>query len=157
MLFQPTTTPLSGVEFIKRLPSGDIERARRSIRVFFLIRALFIELSLLSETELPLTKPENLFKEDDKLDLSNGDLIACTIHMKERKDRRFLVIDQMQFILIEPDIKKSNWGIVKFCDLMQDVEVTNDKEDSRSLHITIHKPVTNIYVKTSPPILNAKF
>ncbi|CAF4313869.1 unnamed protein product, partial [Adineta steineri] len=91
----------------------------QSIRVFFLIRALFLELSLVSETELPLTKPENLFKEDDKLDLSNGDLIACTIHMKERKDRRFLVIDQMQFILIEPDIKKSNWGIVKFCDLMQ--------------------------------------
>jgi hypothetical protein len=29
MLCQPTTTPLSGVEFIKRLPSGDIERARR--------------------------------------------------------------------------------------------------------------------------------
>ncbi len=29
MLFPPTTTPLSGVEFIKRLPSGDIERARR--------------------------------------------------------------------------------------------------------------------------------
>ncbi len=90
-----------------------------------------------------------------------------------RKDRRFLVIDQMQFILIEPDVKKVGWGIVKFCDLMQvsrssifrdiyiqyfkDVEVVNDKEDSRSLHITIHKPVNNIYVKTSPPILNAKF
>lgn len=29
MLFPPTTTPLSDVEFIKRLPSGDIERARR--------------------------------------------------------------------------------------------------------------------------------
>jgi protein CLEC16A len=83
------------------------------------------------------------------------------------------VIDQMQFILIEPDVKKVGWGIVKFCDLMQvsrssifrdiyiqyfkDVEVVNDKEDSRSLHITIHKPVNNIYVKTSPPILNAKF
>jgi protein CLEC16A len=96
-----------------------------------------------------------------------------------RKDRRFLVIDQMQFILIEPDTKKVGWGIVKFCDLMQvsrynffpdfrssrlstyllfkDVDVANDKEDSRSLHITIHKPVNNIYVKTSPPILNAKF
>ena len=29
MLYPPTTTPLSDVEFIKRLPSGDIERARR--------------------------------------------------------------------------------------------------------------------------------
>jgi hypothetical protein len=45
MLFPPTTTPLSGVEFIKRLPSGDIERARRvneyekmiSIMAFFKI------------------------------------------------------------------------------------------------------------------------
>lgn len=25
----------------------------------------------------------------------------------------------MQFILIEPDVKKVGWGIVKFCDLMQ--------------------------------------
>lgn len=116
-----------------------------------------MELNLIQETELPLTKPENLFRENDKLDLNNSDLIACTIHMKERRDRRFLVIDQMQFILIEPDVKKVGWGIVKFCDLMQDVEVVNDKEDSRSLHITIHKPVNNIYVKTSPPILNAKF
>ena len=33
MLFPPTTTPLSGVEFIKRLPSGDIERARRVNRI----------------------------------------------------------------------------------------------------------------------------
>ena len=41
--------------------------------------------------------------------------------------------------------------------LSQDVEVANDKEDGRSLHITIHKPVYNIHVKTSPPVLNAKF
>lgn len=85
----------------------------------------------------------------------------------------------MQFILIEPEVKKLGWGIVKFCDLMQvsitnansvqhrdpnaillllqDVEVVNDKEDTRSLHITIHKPVSNAYVKSNPPILNAKF
>ncbi|CAF1149717.1 unnamed protein product, partial [Adineta ricciae] len=157
MLYPPTTTPLSGVEFIKRLPSGDIERARRAIRVFFLIRALSLELRVTSETELPLTKPENLVKENDKLDLNNSDLIACTVHMKEKKDRRFLVTDPMQFILIEPDVKRLGWGIVKFCDLMQDVEVANDKEDTRSLHITIHKPVSNAYVKSNPPILNAKF
>jgi hypothetical protein len=40
---------------------------------------------------------------------------------------------------------------------IKDVEVTNDKEDTRSLHITIHKPVSNAYVKSNPPILNAKF
>lgn len=96
--------------------------------------------------------------------------------MKEKKDRRFLVTDQMQFILIEPDVRRLGWGIVKFSDLMQvnndesksnrfflivflskDVEVANDKEDTRSLHIIIHKPVKNAYVKSNPPILNAKF
>jgi hypothetical protein len=40
--------------------------------VFFLIRTLFLQLSLIEETELPLTKPENLFKENDKLDLSKA-------------------------------------------------------------------------------------
>ncbi|CAF0966985.1 unnamed protein product [Adineta steineri] len=157
MLYPPTTTPLSGVEFIKRLPSGDIERARRSIRVFFHIRALSFELRSITDNELPLTKPENLVKQNDVLDLNNSDLIACTVHLKEKKDRRFLVTDPMQFILIEPDVKRLGWGIVKFCDLMQDVEVANDKEDTRSLHITIHKPVSNAYVKSNPPILNAKF
>ncbi|CAF3679400.1 unnamed protein product [Rotaria sp. Silwood1] len=157
MLYPPTSTPLTGVEFIIRLPLGDIERARRSIRGFFLIRALSLKLRSIIETDLPLIKADSLVKENDKLDLNNSDLIACTIHIKDKKERRFLVTDPMQFILIEPDVKRLGWGIVKFCDLMQDVKVANDKEDTRSLHITIHKPVNNTYVKSNPPILNAKF
>jgi len=72
--------------------------------VFFLIRALSLELRSTPETELPLTKPENLVKNNDKLDLStkkkqnfsskkkkscfyfkdNSDLIACTVHMVDK-------------------------------------------------------------------------
>lgn len=69
--------------------------------MFFLIRALSLELRSIEDTDLPLTKPENSVKENDKLDLSknisstnihqpiawlsldNSDLIACTVHMKE--------------------------------------------------------------------------
>lgn len=40
---------------------------------------------------------------------------------------------------MEPEVKRIGWGIVKFSDLIQDVEVTPDKEDSRSLNITIKK------------------
>lgn len=36
-------------------------------------------------------------------------------------------------------MKRIGWGIVKFSDLIQDVEVSPDKEDSRSLNITIKK------------------
>ncbi len=50
-----------------------------------------------------------------------------------------MVIDPIQFILVEPEVKRIGWGVVKFSDLVQDVEVVPDKEDSRSLNITIKK------------------
>lgn len=70
------------------------------------------------------------------------------------KYRRFLVIESLQLILVEPDSKRLGWGIAKLVGFLQDVEVTGDKEDSRCLHITIHRggAATN-----SSPILSAKF
>ena len=47
---------------------------------------------------------------------------ACLNHEKYghgRKDRRFLVIDPIQFILVEPEVKRIGWGIVKLSDLIQ--------------------------------------
>lgn len=87
--------------------------------------------------------------------LDNSDLIACTVLSKEgTKYRRFLVIESLQLILVEPDSKRLGWGIAKLVGFLQDVEVTGDKEDSRCLHITIHRggATTN-----SSPILSAKF
>ncbi len=69
-------------------------------------------------------------------------MIACTVNLKDKKERRFLVIDPIQFILVEPEVKRIGWGVVKFSDLIQDVEVVPDKEDSRSLNITIKSPST---------------
>lgn len=85
----------------------------------------------------------------------NSDLIACTVLSKDgTKYRRFLVIESLQLILVEPDSKRLGWGIAKLVGFLQDVEVTGDKEDSRCLHITIHRggAATN-----SSPILSAKF
>lgn len=39
---------------------------------------------------------------------------------------------------------------------VQDVEVTGDKDDSRSLHITIHKPSMNVHARPLP-LLSARF
>ena len=44
LLLAPTGTPLTGIDFVKRLPCGDVERARRAIRVFFTIRDLSLSL-----------------------------------------------------------------------------------------------------------------
>lgn len=70
------------------------------------------------------------------------------------KYRRFLVMDILQLILVEPDSKRLGWGVAKFVGFLQDVEVNGDKEDSRSLHLTIHRGgATN----NRTPILSAKF
>lgn len=36
-----------------------------------------------------------------------------------KRERRFLVIDVLQLILVEPDNRKLGWGIVKFVGLLQ--------------------------------------
>lgn len=85
----------------------------------------------------------------------NSDLIACTVIMKDAtKFRRFLVLDIVQLILVEPDPRKLGFGIAMFVGFLQNVEVVGDKDDSRCLHLTIHRggPSNN-----RTPILSAKF
>jgi len=70
------------------------------------------------------------------------------------KHRRFLVIDVLQLILVEPDPRKLGWGISKFVGFLQDVEVLGDKDDSRCLHVTIHRGSSTSNRTT---VLSAKF
>ncbi|XP_005104406.1 protein CLEC16A [Aplysia californica] len=158
ILLPPTGTPLTGIDFNKRLPCGEVERARRAIRVFFMVRELSLSLMHEVETQLPLTKEEMCIKMEDVLDLNNSDLIACTVVNREsrRQERRFLVIDPVQLILVEPDSKRLGWGVVKFVGYLQDVEVSGDKDDSRLLHVVVHKPQSSVHAKPIP-ILSARF
>ncbi|XP_067143421.1 protein CLEC16A isoform X2 [Centruroides vittatus] len=158
LLLPPTGTPMSGVEFHKRLPCGEVERARRAIRVFFLLRDLSLTLQEETETQLPLTNIESCIKVNDVLDLNNSDLIACAVIMKDgQKIRRFMVIDVLQLILVEPDGKRLGWGVAKFVGFLQDIEVTGDKDDSRCLHITVHRPASAAAGNNRSPLLTAKF
>ncbi|KAG1653380.1 Protein CLEC16A [Nymphon striatum] len=165
LLLQPTGTPLSGVEFYKRLPCGEVERARRAIRVFFLLRDLSLTLRMEPESQLPLTNPQAYIQVGDVLDLNNSDLIACTVISKDgSRIRRFLVIDVIQLILVEPDFKKLGWGVAKCVGFLQDLEVSGDKDDSRSLHVTVHKPCgsnpaacASSSSSRAIPVLTAKF
>lgn len=174
ILLPPTTTPLTGINFTRRLPCGEVEKARRAIRVFFLIRKICQSVNGENENLLPLSNPKNCVQVENALDLSeflvifanfvfliffkladNSDLIACTVIMKDgTKFRRFLVIDILQLILVEPDPRRLGWGVAKLVGFLQDVEVIGDKDDSRCLHVTIHRggATTN-----RNPILSAKF
>ncbi|XP_072398313.1 protein CLEC16A homolog isoform X3 [Diabrotica undecimpunctata] len=157
ILLPPTGTPMTGIDFTKRLPCGEVERARRAIRVYFLVRNLVLTLNGEVESQLPLTNPQSCVQIDQALDLNNSDLIACTVLYKDgTKMRRFLVIDILQLILVEPDTKRLGWGVAKLVGFLQDIEVTGDKDDSRCLHITIHRPISGASTNRVP-LLNAKF
>ncbi|XP_044734671.1 protein CLEC16A homolog isoform X2 [Chrysoperla carnea] len=157
ILLPPTGTPMTGIEFTKRLPCGEVERARRAIRVFFLVRDLSMKLNDEPETHLPLTNPQDCVQVNQKLDLNNSDLIGCTVVLKDgTKLRRFLVIDTFQLILVEPDSKKLGWGVAKLVGFLQDIEVLGDKDDSRCLHITIQRPLPST-TSNRVPLLSAKF
>ncbi|XP_074052505.1 protein CLEC16A isoform X2 [Macrotis lagotis] len=157
ILLPPTGTPLTGIDFVKRLPCGDVERTRRAIRVFFMYRSLSLQLRDEPETQLPLTREEDLIKTDDVLDLNNSDLIACTVMTKDGGlVQRFLAVDIYQMSLVEPDVARLGWGVVKFAGLLQDMQVTGVEEDSRALNIIIHKPASSPHSKPFP-ILQATF
>jgi len=70
LLLPPTGTPLTGIEFPKRLPCGEVERARHSIRTFFRLRQLSLEVQGKPETQLPLSSPDSCIQIQDVLDLS---------------------------------------------------------------------------------------
>ncbi|XP_016401135.1 protein CLEC16A isoform X5 [Sinocyclocheilus rhinocerous] len=140
-----------------RLPCGDVERTRRAIRVVFMLRSLSLQLQGEPETQLPLTRPEDLIKTDDVLDLNNSDLIACMVVSKDGvQAQRFLAVDVYQMSLVEPDSKRLGWGVVKFAGLLQDMQVSGVEDDSRALNIIIHKPTSNPHAKPVP-ILQANF
>uniref|UniRef100_A0A3P8YBG5 C-type lectin domain containing 16A n=1 Tax=Esox lucius TaxID=8010 RepID=A0A3P8YBG5_ESOLU len=157
VLLPPTVTPLTGIDFVKRLPCGDVEKTRRAIRLFFMLRSLSLQLQGEPETQLPLTRPEDLIKTDDVLDLNNSDLIACMVVSKEGgQAQRFLAVDVYQMSLVEPETKRLGWGVVKFAGLLQDMQVSGVEDDSRALNIIIHKPSSNPHAKPLP-ILQANF
>ncbi|KAH8295228.1 hypothetical protein KR018_008873 [Drosophila ironensis] len=155
ILLPPTGTPLTGIGFTRRLPCGEVEKARRAIRVYLLLRRTCQKFLNEKESLLPLTNAINLVQVDNVLDLNNSDLIACTVVAKDSsKQRRFLVIDALQLILVEPDAKLLGWGVAKFVGFLQDVEVQGDKDDSRCLHITVHRGGVT---QNRTPLLSAKF
>ncbi|EFX79851.1 hypothetical protein DAPPUDRAFT_304370 [Daphnia pulex] len=153
ILLPPTGTPMTGIEFTKRLPCGEVERARRAIRVFVLMRRLSLAVSGEVEAQLPLVCVQQCIKISDILDLNNSDLIACTVVNREgTRLRRFLVIDPNQLILVEPDSRRLGWGVSKFVGFLQDVEVTGDKDDSRCLHVTVHNsPTASTFLSSRSP------
>jgi len=71
ILLPPTGTPLTGIGFTRRLPCGEVEKARRAIRFFFLIRKMCQNMNPGDvEQLLPLTNLAQCVQVENALDLS---------------------------------------------------------------------------------------
>lgn len=79
ILLPPTGTPLTGIGFTRRLPCGEVEKARRAIRVYFLLRRTCQKFLNEKESLLPLTNVVNLVQVENVLDLSEFLPYPCQI------------------------------------------------------------------------------
>ncbi|MFH4974493.1 hypothetical protein AB6A40_001202 [Gnathostoma spinigerum] len=158
LLLPPTNTPLSGVAITKRLTSGSEERIRRVIQLYFHFRKFIFDLRGEEEVMLPLSAHGAPVADiNDCINLDNSDLLSCTVVFnKAERQQRFLVADQIQLILVEPDTKRLGWAIVRFVGLLQDTQMTGDPGDSRALHVVVND-VRSRSGRTSEPLLSAKF
>ena len=52
------------------------------------------------------------------------------------------------------------WGVAKFSGFLKDLEVVGDKDDSRCVHVTVHRPnsqVSRHHMAVNTPLLSATF
>lgn len=70
ILLPPTGTPMTGINFTRRLPCGDVEKARRAIRAYLYLRNFGHCIADAEEKLLPLTKDDQLVQIENVLDLS---------------------------------------------------------------------------------------
>lgn len=76
ILLPPTGTPLTGIGFTRRLPCGEVEKARRAIRGFFHLRELCQMITYEQETMLPLYNQCKCVQLEKVLDLSEEFLVT---------------------------------------------------------------------------------
>uniref|UniRef100_A0A914LUC1 CLEC16A/TT9 C-terminal domain-containing protein n=1 Tax=Meloidogyne incognita TaxID=6306 RepID=A0A914LUC1_MELIC len=113
-----------------------LSRKIESLQFYFIIRKFAQDLSGETESFLPISsQSEPMAELNDCINLNNSDLLACTVvNSKNERLSQFLVTDQFQFILVEPDSRKLGWGIVRFVALLQDVLIVWNFRQSNFAH-----------------------
>ncbi|KAL3318678.1 hypothetical protein Ciccas_002654 [Cichlidogyrus casuarinus] len=55
-------------------------------------------------------------------------------------EKRYLVFEQSQLLLVEPDSKKIGWAVVKYAGNLQDCQMKSDDSDYRAMHVKVYHP-----------------
>ncbi|KAM7542081.1 hypothetical protein Aperf_G00000002931 [Anoplocephala perfoliata] len=77
----------------------------------------------------------------ESIDTAEHQIFSCEVtHQNGRSEKRYLIISDVQIILVEPGPHKIGWGIVTFSGFLQDTELHRDPTDGKVLNIVVYKP-----------------
>lgn len=135
----------TNLHFTRRLPFSDIEKARYALRVFFIVRNLSMRIVNETDSQLPLTSVQTLISVGDSIDLNNCNLVHCFLQPKNQaKEEGYIVILDEQLVFVEPDNQRGiGSASAKYTANLLNVDVCLDKDDSRSLLVTIRPNAAN--------------
>eukprot|EP01119_Soliformovum_irregulare_P014909 TRINITY_DN4131_c0_g1_i1.p1 TRINITY_DN4131_c0_g1~~TRINITY_DN4131_c0_g1_i1.p1 ORF type:complete len:976 (-),score=250.71 TRINITY_DN4131_c0_g1_i1:40-2967(-) len=155
LLLPIAATPLSGVALPKRFPSGEAENVQKAIQGFLVLREFKYTMLRKKDDFLPLQeeKTDRQYHIRDAITFDGmPDVMTCHILSGANKKRqtRYLVIHFGTLLVSEPDVTKTpkasksppSSGIICNIIPLQSIEMENDPQDERVLHVTSH-PTTS--------------
>eukprot|EP00043_Microstomoeca_roanoka_P016496 m.169017 g.169017 ORF g.169017 m.169017 type:complete len:885 (+) comp16469_c0_seq2:147-2801(+) len=141
ILCHPDQLHSPGIAFEMKLPSSESDRRLKSMQVFLLLRKLYLDMHMLSETGLPLDAPPTQISIRQSVPLNQGDVIPCNCIYEEGgqtvKARRFMLVDSWRLLFLDADSRNLSMGIVRFVADLSSIRCERALKDSRKLIIKV--------------------
>eukprot|EP00041_Stephanoeca_diplocostata_P016367 m.322018 g.322018 ORF g.322018 m.322018 type:complete len:992 (+) comp20344_c1_seq1:243-3218(+) len=154
VLLMPPRTEIHGMDFEWRLPESDEEHVRKALQIFFTVRKLWLQIHREKEEVLPLRQPPKAIAVRDAIDMTVGDLIACTVVSRGKNRqlvqvRRYLYVDEWRLVLVEPSTTQPGQGTIRFIADLNYVLACPETHNTRALQLVIRQPVYRPMARTA--------
>jgi hypothetical protein len=154
LLLPPVCLKNNSQNLSKDLPFDAEDDIRVRLQIYFILRKFWLDLTGQQEKLLPLTpRIANIVEVNDCIDLSNSDLLMCSIKQKNGKvettsPSKALVTDQFHFILAETHINKFGYGVVTHVGRLENISISTG--DRASINVIISDPRTRFAYSNKP-------
>jgi len=141
MLLPITKTNMQQINLARRLPASDLERIRKSVQLFILLREIKYNL-LMEKDRLPLNSSQTyLIKVSEPVSLERQVYHVCKLFGPNGQFlTRYLIVVENQLLIAEP--APENIAIVKYALPLETAEVSTLKLDSGRKTLQIKDNIT---------------
>uniref|UniRef100_A0A7E4ZSZ0 FPL domain-containing protein n=1 Tax=Panagrellus redivivus TaxID=6233 RepID=A0A7E4ZSZ0_PANRE len=154
LLLPPVCVKDNVVNLSRDLPFNAEDEVRIRLQLYFILRKFHLDLTGQAEKMLPLSFQEgNLVEVNDCIDLSNSDLLMCTVKHSPNKNApksppKALVTDTFNFILAETHSHRFGYGIITNVGRLENMKI--ELIDRTCVKITIRNPRTRFAFHDKP-------